>query len=259
MNPVKIIFFDIDGTLIDMKKKRISPKMLETLKRLQEKNILIAMATGRSPMILPTFEGVKFDVFLSYNGSYCFNNEKTIFSNSIPNEDIQTIIKNASRIGRPLSLATKNRLASNGKDEDLIEYYSFGGAQIEIADDFEEIAKREEIFQVLLGCRKEEYSSLMRGVQQAKIAAWWNRAVDIIPKIGGKGLGIQKVLDYYQIDRAEAMAFGDGNNDIEMLKAVGTGIAMKNASEQLKEIADEICGEVAEDGIYYYCLEKHLI
>lgn len=37
MNPVKIIFFDIDGTLIDMKKKRISPKMLETLKRLQEK------------------------------------------------------------------------------------------------------------------------------------------------------------------------------------------------------------------------------
>ncbi|KDE74651.1 hypothetical protein FUSO7_01875 [Fusobacterium necrophorum BFTR-2] len=55
------------------------------------------------------------------------------------------------------------------------------------------------------------------------------------------------------------MAFGDGNNDIEMLKAVGRGIAMKNASEQLKEIADEICGEVAEDGIYYYCLEKHLI
>lgn len=83
--------------------------------------------------------------------------------------------------------------------------------------------------------------------------------MDIIPKIGGKGLGIQKVLDYYQIDRAEAMAFGDDNNDIEMLKAVGRGIAMKNASEQLKEIADEICGEVAEDGIYYYCLEKHLI
>lgn len=96
MKPVKIIFFDIDGPLIDMKKKHISPKMLETLKRLQEKNILIAMATGRSPMILPTFKEVKFDVFLSYNGSYCFNNEKTIFSNSIPNEDVQTIIKNAS-------------------------------------------------------------------------------------------------------------------------------------------------------------------
>lgn len=259
MKEVKIIFFDIDGTLIDMTKKCISPKILETLKRLQEKNILLAIATGRSPMIIPKFEGVKFDVFLSYNGSYCFNHEKTIFSHSIPNEDVQTIIKNASQLHRPLSLATKNRLVSNGKDEDLIEYYSFGGAQIEVSDDFEKVAREEEIFQVLLGCRKEEYSSLMKGVQEAKITAWWDRAVDIIPKTGGKGLGIQKILEYYHIKKEEAMAFGDGNNDIEMLETVGKGIAMKNGSNSLKEIADDICGDVAEDGIYHYCLEKKLI
>ena len=55
------------------------------------------------------------------------------------------------------------------------------------------------------------------------------------------------------------MAFGDGNNDIEMLKAVGNGIAMANASDDLKAVADEICGDVSEDGIYHYCLEKRLI
>ena len=52
---------------------------------------------------------------------------------------------------------------------------------------------------------------------------------------------------------------GDGNNDIEILQAVGTGIAMANASEQLKAVADQVCGHVAQDGIYHYCLEQGLI
>ena len=58
---------------------------------------------------------------------------------------------------------------------------------------------------------------------------------------------------------AQAMAFGDGNNDIEMLKSVGHGVAMANASDELKAIADDVCGDVAEDGIYYYCLEHGMI
>ena len=55
------------------------------------------------------------------------------------------------------------------------------------------------------------------------------------------------------------MAFGDGNNDIEMLEAVGIGVAMANASDELKNVADEICGDVSEDGVYHYCVEQGLI
>ena len=51
----------------------------------------------------------------------------------------------------------------------------------------------------------------------------------------------------------------DSVSDQEMLKAVGNGIAMANASDDLKAVADEICGDVSEDGIYHYCLEKRLI
>ena len=53
MDNTKIIFFDIDGTLIDMEKKCVTEKMLETLRRLQEKGIIICIATGRSPMDVP--------------------------------------------------------------------------------------------------------------------------------------------------------------------------------------------------------------
>lgn len=55
------------------------------------------------------------------------------------------------------------------------------------------------------------------------------------------------------------IAFADDNNDIEMLAAVGQGLAMDNASEDLKTIADEVIGHVAEDGIYEFCLENNLI
>lgn len=67
------------------------------------------------------------------------------------------------------------------------------------------------------------------------------------------------MLKYYGFDRSEALAFGDGNNDVEMFQAVGTGVAMENASEKLKAIATDYCGHVAEDGIYHYCVEHGLI
>ena len=254
----KIIFFDIDGTLIDMKTKQITERMLDTLRRLRERGILLGIATGRAPMALPHFEGIDFDVFLTFNGSYCCAGEQTIYSNCLLAEDIQTIRENAAAMDRPIAVATKNRMAANGREPDLEEYYGFAKLRLEVADDFDKVAQ-EEVYQILAGCRKEDYPRMMKNVKAAKITSWWERAVDIIPATGGKGIGISKVLEYYQLDRSQAMAFGDGNNDIEMLQAVGTGVAMANASEELKAVADEICGDVAEDGIYHYCLQKGLI
>lgn len=254
----RIVFFDIDGTLIDFAVKKISEKMLETLVRLKEKGIVLCLATGRSPMALPRFDEVEFDVFLTYNGSYCFNSAEMIFSNPIPAEDVKRVIKNAAKIGRPAAVATKSRLAANGTDQDLTDYFGIAGFKVDIAEDFDALL-REEVFQIMMGGYPAEYPRIMEGVRHARITAWWSRALDIIPADGGKGNGVEKILEYYHIDRSEAIAFGDGNNDIEMLRSAGTGVAMANGSEQLKAAADDICGHVAEDGIYYYCLEHGLI
>lgn len=258
MDAVKIIFFDIDGTLIDLKKKSISEKTKETLNRLREKGILLAIATGRAPLTLPKMEGVEFDVFLTFNGSYCYNREQTIFSRFIPSADVKTIIENAAALNRPVSIATKERIAANGRDKDLVDYYTLAKLEVDVADDFEEVAN-DEVYQIMLGSEKEEYPLLMKNVQNAKITAWWDRAVDIVPANSGKGTGVDKVLEYYHLDRSQAIAFGDGNNDIEMLQTVGTGVAMGNASDEVKRAADDVCGHVADDGIYYYCITNGLI
>lgn len=253
MDELRIVFFDIDGTLIDMERKEISEKTLEALRRLKERGMLLCLATGRGPLTLPRFEGVEFDAFLTFNGSYCFNREETIFSNPLPGEDVRTLIRNAAALGRPVSIATRDRMVANGRDQDLVDYYAFAKREVEVAPDFDRAAG-EEVYQVMLGCRKTDYPLLLRGTRRAKIAAWWDRAADIIPADGGKGVGIGKILAYYQLDRAQALAFGDGDNDIEMLQAVGRGIAMGNASQGLKAVADDVCGPVAQDGIYHYCL-----
>lgn len=258
MKNVKIAFFDIDGTLVDMNTKVISEKMRGTLIRLQENHIMLCVATGRPIKNVPQFDGVKFDVFLTFNGSYCCNEKEVIFNNPIPNEDVQKIIRNAKGIGRPVVIASLDKMGANGKDKDLVDYFAITKHPIEVTDDFEAFSK-EKIYQIMLGCQKEEHEKILAQVENAEITAWWTRAADIIPANGGKGLGVKKILDYYGLSKEEAIAFGDGSNDIEMLKAVGTGVAMGNATDDVKEIADEVCGSVLEEGIYHYCREQQLI
>lgn len=258
ISDIKIIFFDIDGTLIDINRKRITDRMLETLIRLQERNILLCLATGRTPLTLPHFDGATFDAYLTFNGSYCFTKEQDIFSNPIPADDVQTIIRNAAAINRPVSIASKNRLTANGRDQDLIDYYSIAKLEVEVTEDFPQVSQGD-IYQIMLGCREEDYPRLLKNTHNAKIAAWWNRAADIIPASSGKGTGVEKILAHFHLDRTQALAFGDGNNDLEMLQAVGHGVAMENASAQLKAAADDVCGHVADDGIYHYCVMHGLL
>ncbi len=252
---IKIAFFDIDGTLVDMKTKRMTECMARTLLHLRENGVLLCIATGRAPNNVPDFSPVKFDAYMTFNGSYCRTADQVIHKQAIPREDVWKIIDNALAIGRHVSLASRDRTAANGTDPELEEYFAISRKKVVIAEDFEQF-KREEIFQIMMACQEEDYAQILKGVKGAKITAWWTKAADIIPAASGKGVGVRKILDYFGIAREEAIAFGDGSNDIEMLEAVGTGIAMGNATEDVKKAADAVCRSVAEEGIYHYCMEE---
>lgn len=258
MQQIKIIFFDIDGTLIDMQSKHISPCTVEALHRLRANGIRLCIATGRAPVTLPDFGGVEFDAYLTFNGSLCYAGADTIYSRPINGADLQRLIQNAASLGRPVAAATRDRIAANGTDTDLADYFAIANEKPDLTADFDAVC-RQSVYQLMLGCRAKDYPAILQGVGGAKIAAWWDRAVDVIPADGGKGIGIKKVLAYYGLDKSQALAFGDGNNDLEMLDAVGTGVAMANASPELKALADAVCPSVAEDGIWQYCTAHGLI
>lgn len=258
MAPVKIIFFDIDGTLIDPQTGRISEKTAQALKQLQEKGIKRCIVTGRPPASLPDFGDLRFDVMSTFNGSFCYTDTEVIYSNPIDPADVRIVLQNAATLGRPVSIAVRDRLAANGIDQDLADYYRVAGLELTVAEDFDETC-REDIYQIMLGCREADHDAIIQGADNVKLAISWERAVDVIPLTGGKGTAIRRILAYYHLDPTEALAFGDSYNDIEMLQSVGTGVAMGNAAARLKEIADDVCGNVSEDGIYHYCIEKGLI
>ena len=120
---IKIAFFDVDGTLVDMEKKVITPAMIETLKHLKENGIILCMATGRGPYLVPSFPGIDFDVFLSYNASYCYTKDEVIFSNPIPKEDVKAIVESSNP--SPVFLAGVEGLqCKRFYDKDLADYFA---------------------------------------------------------------------------------------------------------------------------------------
>ena len=258
MRPVKIIFFDIDGTLVDPATGRIPAKTFEALNLLQEKGIRLCVATGRPTASLPDFQGLHFDAFCTFNGSLCYTEAEVIHRIPIPREDLRKVRENAAAIGRPISAALRDRLVASGWDEDLAGYYQLAGLELTVDVDFE-TACQEEVYQIMLGCRESDHAHIIRDTQGVTITFSWDRAADVIPSGSGKAQAILKILEYYHLDASEAMAFGDGFNDLEMLQTVGTGVAMGNGSPRLKAVADDVCGKISEDGIYHYCIDHGLI
>lgn len=259
MNKIKIVFFDIDGTLINYGAEKLTDKTLEALKELKNNGIKIVLATGRAPVSLPDFGDLIFDAKICFNGSLCFTDDKTIYSNPINKNDVYQLVNNATKLDKVSSIATKNKIAANGIEESLKDYFSIANLILNFTPDFDNVLKNEDVFQVMLAATKDEYNDILDKTTDVKIAAWWDRAIDIIPINGGKGQGIRKILEYFNISKDEAMAFGDGNNDLEMFSEVKYSIAMDNASNELKSKSFNICKDVKEDGIYYYLKDNNII
>ena len=258
MSAIKIIFFDIDGTLLDPATERISPKTKEALALLKEKGILRCVATGRPKVSLPDFSDIGFDALLVFNGAYCYTGDELICEAPIDQADLMQLMANANKLGRPVAVALRDDLAANGWDPDLSEYYRSAGLVLEPAENFDQ-RLQEPVYKFMLAGQEKDYPAILEGTKNVKMAISWERAADVVSASGGKGAAIGKVLAQFGLEPKDAMAFGDHYNDLEMMKAVGTGVAMGNATEALKAVADDVCGPVSEDGIYHYCRKIGLI
>ena len=245
---IKILFFDIDGTLLELGQKEMHQELVDALNLVKKKGIKIILATGRPPFVVPTFHGIEFDGVLSFNGSYCYTKNELIYKNPMDKKDIETFVENAKRLNKAVTLAGINKMGCNFDDEILEEYFMIANQHVHVIDEFNEFMD-EEIYQMMVATTENQDELILENTTTLKVARWWHKACDIIPCNGGKDIGIQKILDYFNFKKDEAMAFGDGGNDISMLKYVGTGIAMGNAKDNVKAIADYITDSVQEDGI----------
>ncbi|MFQ6875511.1 MAG: HAD hydrolase family protein, partial [Coprobacillus cateniformis] len=105
------------------------------------------------------------------------------------------------------------------------------------------------VYQCMCFVDNDEEKELMKVMPHCISARWHPLFCDVSPIGGTKQNGIDKFLEHYHIDLSETMAFGDGGNDIQMLNHVAVAIAMGNANDEVKAIADYVTDDVDNDGI----------
>ena len=177
---IKIAFFDVDGTLLRLGHKELSANTAAALRQLHQNGIILCMATGRSYTGVPHFDGIDFDVLLTFNGSFVTAGNDIIFKNPINEHDKYQIISNLKQMNRAIAISNEHMIVTNGTDPDLEQYFAFGSEKLKIADNFDDISKTD-IYQIMCSCQKDEHSQILSGAPHSQITAWWDKAVDIIP------------------------------------------------------------------------------
>lgn len=246
---IKAIFFDVDGTLLSHETKKVPQSTKEALKQLKKQNIKTFMATGRHNLELDDLpmEDLMFDGYVLLNGQINMDHDGNLISQqTISPKDTNTLVRKFKEKETALVFIENDQLYINVINETVKI------AQAAISSPNPEVKEYsgKPICQCCLYATAKEAKELIKELPDCKINQWNPYGYDIISKEGGKTAGIESILKHYGIKKEEIMAFGDGENDIEMLQYAKIGVAMGNAEEEVKEAADYITDYIDEDGIY---------
>ncbi len=247
---VKVIFFDIDGTLVPIGAKHITDSNIETIKLLQDKGIKCVLCTGRDIRDVgrnnDVLEKIKPDGIIASTGQYCTDESgKPFYVKHLDEVQSKELLDLFYDKKFSICLKTENDTYLNYLSPLAKQMYENLGIKPWPIKEY----KGEKIFSGLLYSRLDEKSVIEKKLKSLKLTSWSSIATDIIPIDGGKSKGIEKYLEKENIKIEETMAFGDSENDIEMLEYVNIGVAMGNGTRDVKEVADYISDDCDKQGI----------
>ena len=251
---IKAVFFDIDGTLVSFNTHKISDSSKKAIKLLKEKGIKVFIATGRIKNHINNIDDLVFDGYITVNGFDCYIGDKIIYRHTIAKEEIYSLIDYLKNIELfPCGIMINSGIFVNYITKEVEEVSRAINLPIITVNDYYKFLEENinDILQINLFVDKNKEKELMNKIfKNCNCTRWHKLFADVNTKGGGKHIGMDKVIEHYGIKLEETIAFGDGGNDISMIKHAHIGIAMGNANEELKEIADYITDDVDNDGIF---------
>lgn len=262
----RIFFFDIDGTLLDHNNglHHISNKTKYALDILSRENIII-IASGRSKCMLDKeILSLPINGFLLANGAYCEIDNKVLFSHAIEKTILNRIKSFCLKRDLVYYFECRDKIYTSSLKHDLhlafndawgISFNNNVYSEVEpsgttlintgmiVCHNFSETNGVFDYLKDIVDLRRHNnYPSF-----------------DFTPFNLNKGSGVKQIMQFYNIKRENAFAFGDGYNDLEMLNAVSNSVAMGNATPSLKQLAKTVTDSVSQEGIYNYLVKNHLI
>lgn len=258
----KLIGVDFDGTLL-RDDKSISKNTIDYLKKVRKHNIKLVAVTGR------TIESTKnatdinlFDYLILNNGSILYDvvNKKIIYEEYLDKKYAKTVTELTDNYSKKVDYCTfKNYYTYKGKVPSDVKFI----LRVNSVDEVDENISKINIFLEKTKNIEEEKQLIEKVNDNAKVIIMQDSDSDkqwivITPKGISKEKGLEKLGEIININLDEMIFFGDGLNDIEVISAVGMGIAMGNALKEVKEKAKDITKTNNEDGIAYYIKKKIL-
>ena len=242
---IKALFFDIDGTLVPYGSGRIPAEVTEALAEVRRKGVKVFISTGRHLAWINNLGDAEFDGYVTVNGGMCVESDRKtcIHKHCIDPSEIDRLSEFAKTKGSDIPLVV---VPAEGDIYITRITPEVGLVSKElhippIAVDKVDSAIGRDVVQLMAFGSEEQRreSGLFGDVLKHSVATSWNPYFcDIIPEGSDKSRGLQAMADHFGFDMSETMAFGDGSNDIGMIKAAGIGVAMGNADEKVKAVAD---------------------
>ncbi|MDY4575493.1 MAG: Cof-type HAD-IIB family hydrolase [Intestinibacter sp.] len=255
MTQRKILFFDIDGTLISEVNNQIPESTKNALKQAQENGHITIINTGRTrALVEPRLEDMGFDGYICGCGTYIEVNGKVLYHKSIEknkyreilnflnenemetiiegekaifmdydskSEDVQAIIKNFEKRGFPMKPYTSDEL-----------YFDKFFATLKNSDKLDNIVEY---------LKNEGFDYIDRG----------SNNIEVVPKGHSKATGMEFLLNYFNLEKEDSYAFGDSYNDTAMFEFCPNGVLMANGEKDLSKIVKFVTKDVDDDGIQY--------
>lgn len=244
---LKAIFFDIDGTLYSHRTNGVPQSTRDAFSMLHKKHILTIACTGRHIRELEELNIAKylsFDAYITLNGQYCYDDSGLIYDLPIEKEDVDLVIEDVKKKHYPVIFVERDTMYINIHNDYVQK------VQDDIHSSMPPLGKlsdENKIYQMIPYLpSSDNYIELPHCAKNI----WHPGAFDIIPKEGGKDKGMAEVMKAYHITPHEIMAFGDAANDICMLEYADIGIAMGNASDEVKKHANYVTTDIDDNGIY---------
>lgn len=245
---IKVAFFDVDGTLLSHKTKSVPQSARRSIEKLKAAGIRCVVATGRqiSEMEKLPVADISFDGYITLNGQLVLDAEKRILHGTpITGETKKFLLRQFLKHRLPIMLVEEDRVYVNFVDDRVVRVQESISSPIPPLGEY----TGKELYQVCVYLGETDEPKLAPIVGKCEMTRWDLGGVDVISKGGGKVTGIQRYLEANHILPEEVIAFGDGDNDAEMLKFAGIGVAMGNGWASAKAAADYITKDIDEDGI----------
>ncbi|MBC6695994.1 HAD family phosphatase [Terrisporobacter mayombei] len=264
MNNYRMIVTDMDGTVLGTDHKITKDNKI-ALKKAEDKGIKIVFATGRfheSAKVHIDFLEEKMPI-ISSNGSIIKNptTNEVLYCNSIDEDKCIRIIDTLDKYHLKYQIYTDEIILQKYDTEeekqmmiDFIKTVFSDKTEIIFKKDLRDDIKNKNILKFnVMELERMDLIDITRNelneIEGIEITSSWGNNLEIMSEGSTKGKAIEFLANLLNINREEIIAFGDNYNDVSMIEFVGTGVAMGNAEEDVKNIANYVTDANSESGV----------